>query len=144
MSRVLRRCQQVHFFAEGAYLDNKGSQGGKVYGAWEVMKEHYPHISQGKQYGEGGIQLTHQRNLQLRPYQINYLFIIPSLSNFWPKAKNLFIFCACARCALIRIKMCINQKLTGERALQQDEHGSSKQRTNFYILLPPPLSSFIF
>ena len=40
--------------------------------------------------------------LLFRPYQINYLFIIPSLSNFWPKAKNLFIFCACARCALIR------------------------------------------
>ena len=44
----------------------------------------------------------------IRPYQINYLFIIPSLSNFWPKAKNLFIFCACARCALIRIKRCTN------------------------------------
>ena len=46
--------------------------------------------------------------IKLRPYQINYLFIIPSLSNFWPKAIKLFIFCACVRCALIRIKMCTN------------------------------------
>ena len=45
---------------------------------------------------------------RIGPYQGNYLFIIPSLSNFWPKAKKLFIFCACMRCTLIRIKMCTN------------------------------------
>ena len=48
----------------------------------------------------------------LRPYQINYLFIIPSLSNFGPWQKNYLFFCACARCALIRISVCTNQKLT--------------------------------
>ena len=30
---------------------------------------------------------------RIRPYQINYLFIIPSLSNFWPKAKK-YLFSA--------------------------------------------------
>ena len=51
-------------------------------------------------------------NFIIRPYQINYLFIIPSLSNFGPWQKIYLFFCACARCALIRISVCTNQKLT--------------------------------
>ena len=44
----------------------------------------------------------------VRPYQVNYLLSSPPSPIFGPRQKKLFIFCACARCALIRIKMCTN------------------------------------
>ena len=48
---------------------------------------------------EGCIQVDLQKITpsRLRPYQINYLFIVPSLSNFWSKAKKNYLFSAHAR-----------------------------------------------